>query len=67
MVKQEKKTFAFQLASTGKTATKTDDKQWQVRDGVAVAGCTDQTGDGDYRSDRDIWGTYRGRDNGYWC
>ena len=39
----------------------------QVRDGVAVAGCTDPTRVGDYRESIDIWGTYRGRDKGYWC
>ncbi|HEY1138063.1 MAG TPA: hypothetical protein VGE64_11305 [Xanthomonadaceae bacterium] len=64
---QSKKTFAFQLASTQasaqQTAEKTEDKQWQVRDGVAVAGCTGP----DARADIDIWGNYRGRDNGYWC
>ncbi len=64
---QNKKSFAFQLASTQKPAGKAEDKQWQVRDGVAVAGCTDQTGIGDYRADIDIWGNPRGRDNGYWC
>ena len=64
---QNKKTFAFQLASTQKTETKADQKQWQVRDGVAVAGCSDPTGQGDFRESYDIWGTYRGRDKGYWC
>ncbi|MCC7247038.1 MAG: hypothetical protein IT473_00265 [Lysobacter sp.] len=64
---QNKKTFAFQLASTQKADTKTDGKTWQVRDGVAVAGCTDPTRQGDFRADYDIWGTYRGRDKGYWC
>ncbi len=64
---QNKKTFAFQLASTQKTETKTEQKQWQVRDGVAVAGCTDPTLQGDFRESYDIWGTYRGRDKGYWC
>ena len=64
---QNKKTFAFQLASVQKTDAKTDGKQWQVRDGVAVAGCTDPTGNGDYRESIDIWGNFRGRDKGYWC
>jgi hypothetical protein len=64
---QNKKTFAFQLASTQKTETKAEQKQWQVRDGVAVAGCTDPTRQGDFRESYDIWGTYRGRDKGYWC
>jgi hypothetical protein len=60
---QNKKTFAFQLASQQKT----DNKQWQVRDGVAVAGCTDPTNQGLHRESVDIWGTFRGRDKGYWC
>ncbi len=64
---QNKKSFAFQLASMKKPAGKTEDKQWQVRDGVAVAGCTDPTGDGDYRASVDIWGNFRGRDKGYYC
>ncbi|MBX3710605.1 MAG: hypothetical protein KF800_01365 [Lysobacter sp.] len=64
---QNKKSFAFQLASAQKPAGNTEDKQWQVRDGVAVAGCTDPTGDGDYRASVDIWGNFRGRDKGYWC
>ncbi len=64
---QNKKTFAFQLASTQKADTKTDSKPWQVRDGVAVAGCTDPTNQGLHRADIDVWGNYRGRDNGYWC
>jgi len=64
---QNKKTFAFQLASTQKTDKAPGEKPWRIRDGVAVAGCTDQTGDGDYRADIDIWGQPRGRDGGYWC
>jgi hypothetical protein len=64
---QNKKTFAFQLASTQKADTKTDasteQKTWQVRDGVAVAGCTDPSGEGDYRYNS----TRYGRDRGVWC
>ncbi len=62
MKTQEKKTFAFQLAAR---QAKTDGKrkQWQVRDGVAVAGCTGP----DARESIDIWGTPRGRDKGYYC
>lgn len=63
MVVQNKKTFAFQLASQQKTAN----TQWQARDGVAVAGCTDPTREGDFRESIDVWGNYRGRDKGYWC
>lgn len=62
----KRKSFAFKLAADAKA--KTEKKPaWQVRDGVAVAGCTDRTGIGDYRADIDIWGNPRGRDNGYWC
>ena len=64
---QNKKTFAFQLASMRKADAKTDPKTWQVRDGVAVAGCTGPDGLQNYRESVDIWGTYRGRDKGYWC
>lgn len=64
---QDKKSFAFQLASAKKPVKATEEKQWQVRDGVAVAGCTDPARTGDYRDSYDIWGTYRGRDGGYWC
>ena len=64
---QDRKTFAFQLASMQKVDAKTEENQWQVRDGVAVAGCTDPTGNGDYRASTDIWGKFRGLDKGYWC
>ena len=60
---ENKKTFAFQLASVQKAETKTDGKQWQVRDGVAVAGCTDPTNVGDFRYSS----TTQGRDRGVWC
>jgi hypothetical protein len=53
----KKKTFAFQLASQQKT-----EKQWQVRSGVAVAGCSDPTGNGDYR-----YMKLSRSDNGAWC
>jgi hypothetical protein len=59
---QNYRTFAFQLASTQKT-----EQQWKVRDGVAVAGCTDPTNQGDYRESVDYNGWWRGRDKGYWC
>ena len=60
----EKKTFAFKLAEKNENR---DGAKWVARAGVSAMGCTDQTGDGDYRSDYDVWGNYRGRDNGYWC
>ena len=59
---QNKKTFAFHLASKQKT-----DKQWQVRDGVAVAGCTDAGRFGNPRESIDVFGNYRGQDRGYFC
>lgn len=62
----DKKIFAFKLAEK-KEQEKPTTAKWKARDGVSVAGCSDQTGDGDYRADIDIWGTYRGLDNGYWC
>ncbi len=59
---QNKKTFAFQLASTQKADTKTDSKPWQMRDGVALAGCTDRIGDGSYRYNK-----VGSRDGGAYC
>ena len=42
----KKTTFAFKLAENkDKAAT----KKWKARDGVSVAGCSDITGDGDFR------------------
>ena len=58
MVVQNKKTFAFQLASQQKTAN----TQWQARDGVAVAGCTDRIGAGSYRYNKT-----GSRDGGVYC
>ncbi|HEX8307965.1 MAG TPA: hypothetical protein VF645_06045 [Allosphingosinicella sp.] len=53
----EKKTFAFKLADRAANGA----SKWRTRDGVAVAGCTDVTGDGDLR--------YKLRlgDNGEYC
>ncbi|WP_332767361.1 hypothetical protein [Phenylobacterium sp.] len=64
-MQNEKTVFAFKLAEKKDAAPQTG--KWKARDGVSVAGCTDQTGDGDYRAEVDIWGQYRGVDNGYWC
>lgn len=55
------KTFAFKLAAD--KARNADEAQWEIRDGVAVAGCTDPTRQGDYR----YTSTLYGRDNGAWC
>lgn len=51
------KSFAFKLATDAKQKA---DKQWQVRDGVAVAGCSGP----DARADRAF--PYR-RDGGIYC
>jgi hypothetical protein len=60
------KLFAFKLAGQedAKKAQNadTDAGKWQTRDGVAVAGCTDPTRQGDYR-----YGTRWSSDNGVWC
>ncbi len=56
-MQNDKKIFAFKLASKPKP-----DSKWKTRDGLAVAGCTDPTGDGDYRESAPP-----GRDNGVWC
>jgi len=56
----DKKIFAFKLAEKkDKTAT----TKWKARDGVSLAGCTDPTGDGDFR----FPSTWGGFDNGVWC
>jgi hypothetical protein len=62
MKTQNTKIFAFQLADK-QTKAATRDKKWQIREGVAVAGCSGFSA----RADYDIWGTYRGRDGGYYC
>ncbi len=62
-MEKTQKTFAFKLA-TQENVKKTDahDGKWQTRDGVAVAGCTDPTHQGDYR-----YGTRWSSDSGVWC
>lgn len=47
-----KKSFAFKLA-----ARRPANAKWKAREGVALAGCTDPSGEGDYRYS----------DNGVWC
>lgn len=56
------KSFAFKLATD---ARKHQDKKapWQVRDGVAIAGCSGPQA----RADVDASGNYRGPDGGLWC
>ena len=58
------KTFAFKLADKNE---KPGRSKWAARDGVAIAGCSDPAGNGNYRDDYDAWGQYRGRDGGQWC
>ena len=53
----ETKLFAFKLAEKN-TNNKKEAAKWQVRDGVATAGCSGA----DARADR-----RPGRDNGIWC
>ena len=48
--------FAFRLADV-REDVQTETPQWQTRDGVAAAGCTDPKRVGDYR-----WS-----DGGFWC
>ena len=52
----EKKTFAFNLANK-----RPSDGMWTAREGVALAGCSDTTGEGDYRY------KVTTSDNGEWC
>lgn len=58
--------FAFELASQHAPKDAQDrnnaQDQWQPRDGVAIAGCTDPTGQGLHR-----YGTRWSSDNGVWC
>ncbi len=56
---QDVKLFAFKLAEK----TEQNDTTWQVRDDVSLAGCTDPSGEGNYRFPH-AWG---GTDNGVWC
>ncbi len=53
-----KKIFAFKLADKqAKAAT----PKWKAREGVSLAGCTDPTGDGDFREFGHV------RDGGVFC
>lgn len=58
-----KKVFAFKLAEKKeKENEKAAAGKWKAREGISLAGCTDPTGQGDYRYSLSI-----GRDNGVWC
>ncbi|HEX8468267.1 MAG TPA: hypothetical protein VF620_10730 [Allosphingosinicella sp.] len=54
----EKKTFAFKLADKAANSA----SKWRTRDGVALAGCSDVTGDGDLR-----YNILRRGDSGEYC
>ncbi|HZI14623.1 MAG TPA: hypothetical protein VE153_29920 [Myxococcus sp.] len=59
----DKKVFAFKLAEKKENEKeKAASTKWKARDGVSVAGCTDPTGQGDYR-----FGTRYSQDGGVWC
>jgi len=58
---KETKLFAFKLAEQKSQEAKPA-QQWQVRDDVAVAGCTDPTGNFDLR-----YSSNRGTDDDIWC
>lgn len=60
-IQKETKLFAFKLAEKKEKEAKPAG-QWQVRDGVSVAGCTDPTGEFNVR-----WSQNRGVDNGVYC
>lgn len=61
-MQNEKKLFAFKLADKRSAQLKSRGPKWKIRDGVAVAGCTDPTkGDGDFMES-----TY-GYDAGTFC
>lgn len=60
-IEKQTKLFAFKLAEKKEQGTKPA-TQWQVREGVSVAGCTMKTGDFDVR-----YSTRTGVDNGVYC
>lgn len=55
MKNTDKKSFAFQLASKQKAD---NSKQWKIRDGIAVAGCT---------GPNERYSTFRSYDGGVYC
>lgn len=57
------KLFAFKLAQK-QTAEAKPAMQWKVREGVAIAGCSDPSGEGHYRLDHEWYGHH---DQGFWC
>lgn len=61
--KKPAKLFAFKLAAQQEQTQ----KQWKVREGVSVAGCSGPDRYDNWRADSDIWGFYKGYDKGYYC
>lgn len=57
----KQKLFAFELAAK-EDAKKEQNAQWQARDGVAVAGCTDYIWEGNLR-----YKGATGADKGIYC
>lgn len=57
----DRKPLACELA-THEESKKTRGDKWTIRSSVVLAGCTDPTRQGDFRT-----GTLWGRDNGYRC
>ncbi len=58
-MEQGQKLFAFKLAKQQEPEQGQEQQQWQVRDGVASAGCSGE----DMRYDSWYWGS----DQGDWC
>jgi len=61
-IQKETKLFAFKLADKKEQDAKPGATPWQVRDGVAVAGCSTMGGTVEPREGRS-----GGTDNGVWC
>jgi hypothetical protein len=59
----DKKVFAFKLAEKKANETeKAATTKWKAREGLSVAGCTDPSGDGNYR-----YSTRYSNDGGVYC
>lgn len=58
----EKTVFAFKLATKQQALVAQRETKWQAREGVALAGCSDPVGFGDYRESNGY-----NRDGGVYC
>jgi hypothetical protein len=58
IMNNQTKIFAFKLAAKQEKAAT---PKWKAREGVSLAGCTDPTGDGDFREFGHV------RDGGIFC